>query len=35
VFGTPNTSVDDGNFGKITYTSVGPRQMQLAVKFNF
>jgi hypothetical protein len=35
VFGTPNTSVDDGNFGTINYTSVGPRQMQLAFKFNF
>jgi hypothetical protein len=35
VFGTPNTSVDDSNFGLITYTSVGPREMQLAFKFNF
>ena len=35
VFGTPNLSVDDGEFGKITYTSVGPREVQLAVKFNF
>ncbi|MBZ5679911.1 MAG: carboxypeptidase regulatory-like domain-containing protein [Acidobacteriia bacterium] len=35
VFGTPVTSVDDDNFGKITYTSVGPREMQLAFKFNF
>jgi hypothetical protein len=35
VFGTPNTSVDDDNFGKITYTSVGPRQVQLGMKFNF
>jgi outer membrane receptor protein involved in Fe transport len=35
VFGTPITSVDDQNFGKITYTSVGPREMQLALKFNF
>jgi hypothetical protein len=35
VFGTPNTSVDDQNFGKIFYTSVGPREVQLAVKFNF
>jgi hypothetical protein len=35
VFGTPNTSVDDPNFGTINYTSVGPREMQLAVKFNF
>ncbi len=35
VFGTPNTSVDDPSFGQISYTSVGPRQVQLAVKFNF
>jgi hypothetical protein len=37
VFGTPDTTVDDtGNFGKIFNTSGnGPREMQLAVKFNF
>jgi hypothetical protein len=35
VFGTPVTSVDDENFGKIFYTSVGPRELQLAMKFNF
>jgi Carboxypeptidase regulatory-like domain len=35
VFGTPDTSVDDGNFGAITNTSVGPRQVQLGFKFNF
>ena len=37
VFGTPDTTVDDtGNFGKIFYQSGnGPREMQLAVKFNF
>lgn len=35
VFGTPNTSVDGGTFGQITYTSIGPRQVQLAIKFNF
>ena len=35
VFGTPNTSVDDPSFGQISYTSVGPREVQLAVKFNF
>jgi hypothetical protein len=35
VFGTPNTSVDDDNFGKVTYTSVGPREIQLGMKFNF
>jgi hypothetical protein len=27
--------VDDPNFGTITGLSVGPREMQLAVKFNF
>jgi len=35
VFGTPNTSVDDSSFGQITYASVGPREVQLAIKFNF
>jgi hypothetical protein len=37
VFGTPNTTVDDiGNFGVIFNTAGnGPREMQLAVKFNF
>lgn len=35
VFGTPNTSVDDPSFGQISYTSVGPREIQMAIKFNF
>jgi hypothetical protein len=35
VFGTPDTAVDDGNFGAITSTSVGPREVQLGFKFNF
>jgi Carboxypeptidase regulatory-like domain len=35
VFGTPNTSVDDPNFGMITYTSNSPRQVQLGAKFIF
>jgi hypothetical protein len=35
VFGTPDTAVGDPNFGAISYTSVGPRQVQLALKFNF
>ena len=36
VFQAPNTTVDDGNFGKITSMSpIGPRQVQLGVKFNF
>jgi len=37
VFGTPDTTVDDtGNFGKIfSQSGNGPREMQLAIKFNF
>ena len=35
IFGTPNTLVGDPNFGVINYTSVGPRQCQLALKFYF
>jgi hypothetical protein len=35
VFGTPNTFVGDPQFGVITYTAVGPRQGQLALKFLF
>ena len=35
VFGTPNTSVDDPNFGIVSYTSNGPRQVQLGGKVNF
>ena len=35
VFATPNTTVDDENFGVITSTAVGPREVQLAFKFNF
>jgi hypothetical protein len=35
VFGTLDTSVDDPNFGVISYTSNGPRQMQLGGKLNF
>jgi len=35
VFQAPNTTVDDGDFGKVTATSIGPRQVQLGVKFNF
>src|SRR5262249_9053080 len=35
VFGTPNTSVDDSAFGTVSYTSVGPREIQLGFKFNF
>jgi hypothetical protein len=35
VFGTPVTTVGDQNFGIISYTTVGPRQCQLALKFSF
>jgi len=35
VFGTPDTSVDDPNFGVIGYTSNGPRQVQLGGKIVF
>jgi len=35
VFGTPDTSVDDPNFGIISYTSNGPRQVQLGGKITF
>ena len=35
VFGTPDTTVGDTNFGVINYTTIGPRQCQLALKFNF
>jgi hypothetical protein len=34
-FGTPDQSIDDPNFGVISYTSNAPRQMQLAAKINF
>ena len=35
VFGTPNTTVGDPSIGTINYTTVGPRQCQLALKFMF
>jgi hypothetical protein len=35
VFQAPDAIVDDGDFGKITSTSIGPRQVQLGFKFNF
>jgi hypothetical protein len=35
VFGTPDTAVGDPNFGVINYTSLAPRQCQLALKFYF
>ncbi|MGH9437320.1 MAG: hypothetical protein ACRD22_05330 [Terriglobia bacterium] len=35
VFGTPDTIVGDPQFGVINYTAVGPRQVQLSLKFSF
>jgi hypothetical protein len=35
VFGTPDTTLDDGSFGQTFYQANSPRQVQLAVKFNF
>ena len=35
VFGTPDTTVGDPNFGVINYTAVGPRQCQLDMKLYF
>lgn len=35
VFGTPDTAVDDPDFGIINYTSNGPRQVQLGMKVYF
>ena len=35
VFGTPDTTVGDPNFGVVSYTAVGARQCQLALKFYF
>src|SRR5262252_7303778 len=35
VFGTPDTNLGEDNFGKISYTAIGPREVQLGFKFNF
>jgi hypothetical protein len=35
VFGTPDTTLDDGSFGQTSYQANNPRQVQLAIKFNF
>ena len=35
VFGTPDTSVDDGSTGIVSYMASTPRELQLALKFNF
>lgn len=32
VFGSPNTAVNDRNFGRITSQANAPRQIQLGVK---
>ena len=32
VFGTPDTTVGDDTFGKISYTAFGPREVQLGVQ---
>lgn len=35
VFGTPNTNVDDSQFGKITTQANTPRKVQVALRINF
>jgi hypothetical protein len=35
VFAAPNTTVDDPSFGTIGDLSIGPRELQLGLKFNF
>jgi hypothetical protein len=35
IFGTPDTIVDDDNFGIINYTSNAARQVQLGMKVTF
>jgi Carboxypeptidase regulatory-like domain/TonB dependent receptor/TonB-dependent Receptor Plug Domain len=35
VFAAPNTTVDDPSFGTINDLSIGPRELQLGLKFNF
>ncbi len=35
IFGDPNTTVGNVNFGRVTSTANGPRQTQLALKFLF
>ena len=34
-FGTPDTIVDDGSFGVISYTSSQPRNVQFGIRFRF
>jgi hypothetical protein len=34
-FGPAGSSLGSGNFGQITYDSLPPRQLQLALKFLF
>lgn len=35
VFGSPSTSVDSDDFGLVTYTANGPREVQLGLKISF
>ena len=35
VFGTPDTNLGDDTFGTVSYTAIGPREVQLGFKFNF
>lgn len=35
MFGSPNTSVTSANFGRVTSTLLGPREIQLALRVSF
>ncbi len=35
IFGTPDTAVDDSDFGVVSYQSNGPRQVQAGLKVSF
>lgn len=35
VFGSPSTSVDSDDFGMVTYTANGPREVQIGLKVSF
>ena len=34
-FGTPDTSLDDGSFGVVSYTESAPRNVQVGIQFKF
>ena len=34
-FGQPNTNLNSGTFGQITYSQLAPRAQQAALKFYF